>query len=161
MRIKSRIQVIELYKNKTGVREIKDWMPVAKWAMAQGVRGRKPPTEAELLAQDLARAAGQWYEKDPLTGGRYRKLLCIPRAGSGTMGLWFDADDNVPRKRIVPIGESLPRGCCRPRKLRVSRWLEHWRRRNPNEEPVTIPTDLTFPVELRRNREEQRRSRPG
>jgi hypothetical protein len=145
-------KMIRLYKEKTGEREV-DMHKVAAFAFQNGWPMSKPVDPVDILARELSRAAREEVRHDEVTGRPYRVNHAVPVPGA-QFTFWVDIDENPPRKHVYKslmnrreqmVGDG----------LQLTFDAEHWNRVNSNEEPIEIPLDLTFDVELRRHMKDE------
>jgi len=148
---KDGIKWIELYRNKTGKKEI-DMHEVARFALANGYEPPKPKTIEEVVARQLSRAARQHHKTDPDTGEPYRVNHRIP-GEKGQASIWINVDDGPPRNKML-ISLSTRREQMVGDALQLTRDADRWNRVCPDQEPIQLPLDLTFDVELRRHADE-------
>jgi len=136
---------IRYYKDEVGEKEV-DLKKVADWMMAKGYPRPIPKTPTELLATELAAAAREETRYDKTTGRPYRAnhALWTPQGN-----LWFDIDENPPRKKMVMslmkrreqmVGDG----------LQLSLDADHWNGENAKEEPIQIPLDFEMDVAIRK-----------
>lgn len=149
--VKDRIRWIQLYRDKTGKKEI-DMHDVAKFALANGYPPPRPKTAEEIVANLFSRAARQHVRNDPETGEPYRVNHCIP-SPNGQGFLWLNVDDAPSREKMV-ISLTIRREQSIGDMTQQARDADRWNRVCPDQEPIHIQLDLTFDVELRRHADE-------
>ena len=142
-----RLRWIELYRNKTGKKEI-DMLEVARFALQNGCERPVFKTDEEIVARQLSEAARLQVRHDPETGEAYRANHRIPSDNDGTKSLWLDIDDAPARAKML-LSLSNRRDQTVGDMTQLTRDANRWNRLCPNEEPIQIPLDLTFDVELR------------
>lgn len=140
---------IRLYKDQMGEKEI-DTHKVAAWMILNGVKAPTPKTPTELLASELSVALREEMRYDKTTGRPYRANHAVPRSQGNLFGYgWIDIDENPPRKsmhmslmkrREQMVGDG----------LQLSLDADHWNSENSAEEPIEIPLDFEFDVQLRK-----------
>ena len=138
---RERWQWIELYRNKTGEKEI-DMLDVAKFALANGMEPPEIRTVEEIVAQQLSVAARMHTKTDPVTGEPYRVNHHIPSSGS-QRGLWMNIDD-PPTSAKMWVSASKRREHVVGELVQITRDLDHWNRICPDQTPLQIPLDFTF-----------------
>lgn len=143
-------KVTRAYKDATGEREI-DMHKVAEWAVTTlGWTLPKPVKPIDLLAKQLADAAREEIRHDKTTGLPYRvNHAIVQKMGRGQTHLWIDIDE-APReqmhaslinRREQMVGDG----------LQITLDAGHWNSIHPTEDPIKIPMDFTFDIELRKN----------
>jgi hypothetical protein len=137
------------YKEQTGEHEL-DMRKVAEFAKQMGWKMPTPPSDIDLLAKQFTEAAREETNQDSETGNPYRVYHAVP-VQSGQMNLFVYVDiDEATRNQML-------KSCVNRREQMVSDGLqltfdmEHWNRVNPNEEPITLPMDITPDIEWRKN----------
>lgn len=142
-------RIIRAYKDETGDLEL-DMRKVATWAASKGWPLPKPPTAIDILTKQFSDAARVETRRDPKTGRPYRANHSIVTTQGGTqLHLWIDIDEakrgpmlkSLVNRREQMVGDG----------LQLSLDIEHWNSVNPAEEPIDLPMDLTFDIELRKN----------
>jgi hypothetical protein len=143
--------LIRHYKEITGEKEIE--MPkVVEFAVAHGWKLPQPKTPQEILAKEFSEAAREETRRDGKTGRVYRVNHAIT-GGKGQSTFWVDIDE-APRKhmhksavqrREQMVGDG----------LQLTLDLDHWNHKNPSEEPIVLPMDLTPDIEWRKNVSEE------
>jgi hypothetical protein len=142
-------RVIRAYKDETGEREI-DMHKVAKWAAGKGWPLPKPRDPLDLLAQQFSEAAREETRRDTKTGRPYRANHHFSvMQGGQQLHLWIDIDE-------APRGPMLKSAVTRREQmvgdgLQLTLDLMHWNSINPKKEPIELPMDLSFDIELRLN----------
>jgi hypothetical protein len=142
-------RLIRAYKDETDERVV-DMKKVAKWAAGKGWPLPVPKNPLELLAQQFADAAREETKRDLTTGRPYRvnHSFVVSRGGE-QLHLWIDIDE-------APRGPFLKSAVTRREQmvgdgLQLTLDIMHWNLVNPDKEPIDLPMDLTFDVELRLN----------
>jgi hypothetical protein len=138
--------IIREWKKATGNIEI-DMHLVADFAVKRGWPLPEPVSALDRLAKEFSQAAREETRQDTQTGRPYRVYHAYPSDSVGQGMFWIDIDE-APRKIMVKsavmrreqvIGDM------------VQLWLDldHWSRKNPNEEPIKLLTDVTPDVQER------------
>ena len=147
---KQMLHIIHMYKEQTGNKQV-DMREVAKFATEMGWPLPKPIDPLDRLAREFADAAREEIRHDKKTGRPYRGNHAVwTTQGENQFPLWIDIDESHPRKIIV-------KSLMKRREQTVGDLLqltfdaEHWNNMHPNQEPITIPCDLTDDVEWRKN----------
>lgn len=142
-------RLIRAYKDETGKREI-DLKEVAKWMVEKGWPPPKPRDPLDLLAQQLADVAREETRRDKVTGKSYRANHHYKDwRGGKQYDFWIDIDEAdrgpflksavIRREQMVGDGTQLTLD------------IMHWNSINSDQEPIELPMDLTFDIELRLN----------
>ena len=140
-------RLIRAYKDETGNREI-DMKEVAKWMVSKGWPLPVPRNPLDLLAQQLSDAAREETRRDKVTGRPYRANHHVQDWRCGKQyDFWIDIDEaergpmlkSAVMRREQMIGDG----------LQLTLDLMHWNSANPDNEPIDLPMDLTFDIELR------------
>ena len=147
---KSEMQrIIRAYKEATGEREI-DMHNVAKWAAGKGWPLPVPQNPLDILAKQFADAAREEIRRDEVSGRPYRaNHSFVTQHGGQQLHLWIDIDEaergpmvkSAVTRREQMVGDG----------LQLTLDLMHWNSVNPDKEPIELPMDLTFDIELRLN----------
>ena len=145
---KSEMQrLIRAYKDETKEREI-DMKKVAHWAAGKGWPLPKPRDPLDLLAQQFSEAAREETRLDKKTGRPYRaNHSFMVKQGGQQLHLWIDIDE-------APRGPMLKSAVTRREQmvgdgLQLTLDLMHWNSINSDKEPIDLPMDLTFDIQLR------------
>jgi hypothetical protein len=142
-------RVIRAYKDETGKREV-DMKEIAKWAVGKGWPLPIPRNPIDILAQNFSDAAREETRKDGKTGRSYRANHSFPIIqGAQQLHLWIDIDEadrgpflkSAVTRREQMVGDG----------LQLTLDITHWNSINPNKQPVDLPMDLTFDIQLRLN----------
>lgn len=142
-------RLIRAYKDETGEREI-DMKKVATWAAGKGWPLPTPQNPLDMLAKQFADAAREELRKDDKTGRPYRaNHSFVTMHGGEQLHLWIDIDEadrgpmlkSAVTRREQMVGDG----------LQLSLDIMHWNRINADKEPIELPMDLTFDIELRLN----------
>ncbi len=142
-------RLIRAYKDETGERQI-DMNNVAKWAAGKGWPLPTPKNPLDLLAKQFSEAAREETRRDSATGMPYRaNHSFVTMHGSEQLHLWIDIDEaergpflkSAVTRREQMVGDG----------LQLTLDMMHWNRINPDKEPIDLPMDLTFDIELRLN----------
>lgn len=118
--------------------------------MKLGMQPPKPKTPEAMLAELFSSAAREETGRDEITGRPYRVNFAVTTwSGKEQLTLWHTLDES-PR----PIAH---KGLMQRREQMVGDALSladdalRWNRMHPDDEPLQIPLDFDFDVELRRN----------
>jgi hypothetical protein len=140
------------YRDKTGEREL-DMHKVAAFAKSHGWKMPKPPSDIDLLAKQFAEDAQAERKIDDQTGQPYRVYHAIP-IQSGQMNLFVYVDiDEASRNQMW-------KSAVHRREMMVSDGvnltndLDHWNRKNPDQEPIQLPMDLSMDIDIRKAADE-------
>lgn len=96
-------RLIRYYQDETG-KEDWDMEDVAKFAVSKGWPLPKPENPIKRLAKQFAQVAREKVKYDDETGMPYRAYHAVKdKQGDTTLYLWFDADDDVPRKKCSRV----------------------------------------------------------
>lgn len=143
-------RLIRDYKDKTGEREV-DMHKVAEYAREQGWPMPVPSNPLDLFSKQLAEAAREQIAHDDVTGQPYRVNHALPvRMKDGKQfHLWIDIDEaergpmlkSLVNRREQMVGDG----------LQLTFDQDHWNRLHDDEQPIDLPMDLTFDIELRKN----------
>lgn len=143
-------RLIRAYKDDTGEREV-DMHKVAHYAEEKGWPMPVPADPLELFAKQLSEAAREQIAHDEVTGQPYRVNHAIPvRLKDGKqLHLWIDIDEaergpmlkSLVNRREQMVGDGL--------QLKFDE--QHWNRIHEGEEPIDLPMDLDFDIQLRMN----------
>ena len=142
-------RLIRSYKDETGERQI-DMNKVAKWAAGKGWPLPIPKNPLDLLAKQFSEAAREETRRDAATGMPYRaNHSFVTMHGSEQLHLWIDIDEaergpflkSAVTRREQMVGDG----------LQLTLDMMHWNRINPEKEPIDLPMDLSFDIELRLN----------
>jgi hypothetical protein len=140
-------RLIRAYKDETGKLVI-DMKDVARWAVGKGWPLPKPRNPIDMLAQNFSDAAREETRKDAKTGRPYRANHSFAVTHGGQqLHLWIDIDEaergpmlkSAVTRREQMVGDG----------LQLTLDLMHWNSVNPDKEPITLPMDLTFDIDLR------------
>ena len=143
-----RQRFIRHYKDVTGEHEI-DMHKVAELAKSLGWKMPTPPSDVDLLARQFADDAQAERKYDGKTGKPYRVYHALPVvSGQLSLFVYIDIDEATRpqmlktavtrREQMVSDGYNLTLD------------LDHWNSVNPNEEPIALPMDIGFDIELRK-----------
>ncbi len=143
---------IEEWQRETGKAEI-DMHAVADYALKRGFRAPTPPSARDLLAREFAHAAREKTSHDEVTGRPYRVYHAYKqRQGDQQLTLWVNID-TAPRKKMWKSLQ-MRREQMVGDAVAVTDDADHWNRRNPQAEPITIPLDFGPDVEERKAADE-------
>jgi hypothetical protein len=141
--------LIRTYKDETGEREI-DMKKVARWAVGKGWPLPVPKNPLDVLAKTFSDAAREETRRDDKTGRPYRANHSFSvTQGGEQLHLWIDIDEaergpflkSAVTRREQMVGDG----------LQLTLDITHWNSINPKSEPIDLPMDLTFDIELRLN----------
>ena len=142
-------RLIRAYKDETGKREV-DMKEVARWMVGKGWPLPIPRNPVDMLAQQLAEAAREETRRDKKSGRAYRANHSYSVwQGGQQLPLWIDIDEaergpflkSAVTRREQMVGDG----------LQLTLDIMHWNSINPEKEPIDLPMDLTFDIELRLN----------
>lgn len=143
-----RQRFIRHYKEVTGESEI-DMHKVAAYAKRIGWNMPTPPSDVDMLAKLFADDAQAERKYDKETGKPYRAYQAIPvQSGQLNLFVYVDTDEATRtqmQKSTVHRREQMVTDA-----YTLVLDVEHWNRVHPTEEPIQLPLDLTFDVELRK-----------
>lgn len=142
-------RLIRAYKDETKVTEI-DMKKVAKWAAGRGWPLPLPPDPLDLLARQFTDAAREVVEYDKKTGKPYRVYHALKTSHGGTQ-LHFFVDIEEATRTQMHVSLGLRREQMVSDGLMLSYDQDHWNAAHPSEEPIQLPMDLSFDIELRKN----------
>ena len=125
---------------------------VAKFAVSKGWELPPPTAPIDKLAKEFSQAAREEIRHDKKTKRPYRANLAIAvRQGNEQLYLWLDIDDtnttrprmlmNLIQRREQMVGDA----------LQMTYDQDHWNGIHPDQEPISLPLDLTDDVEWRKN----------
>jgi hypothetical protein len=109
-----------------------------------------PVASIDILAKEFANAAREETRRDTTTGRRYRANHHYSEWRAGQQrDFWIDIDeaDRGPFLKSAVIRREQMVGDG----LQLTLDIMHWNTINPTKEPIDLPTDLTFDIELRLN----------
>jgi hypothetical protein len=142
-------RIIRRYQEEKNVEEYE--MPdVVQYAVDRGYKLPAPISGIEQLTRKFTQAAAEEMRIDDVTRKPYRAHHARMTMRDGKqIPLWFDMDR---------AGRPVVQGYATQRREHIvgEVWqltldLEHWSRVHPNEDPVTVPPDMTMDIELKRN----------
>ncbi len=141
-------RLIRAYKDETGDRAL-DMHKVAKWAVGKGWALPTPPDPMEVLAREFSTAAREVIEYDKKTGKPYRVYHALKASHGGTQLHFFvDIEEATRSQMLVSLVNRREQMVSDG--LMLSYDQDHWNDAHPKEEPIQLPMDLTFDIELRR-----------
>jgi hypothetical protein len=142
-------RLIRAYKDETGEREL-DMHKVAKWAAVKGWPLPTPPDPLDMLAKLFTEAAREEIGYDKGTGNPYRVYHALKtRHGETQLHLFIDIEETSRDQMLVSLVSRREQMVSDG--LMLSYDEDHWNTQHPSEEPIQLPMDLTFDIELRRN----------
>lgn len=147
---KEKQRLIRAYRDATGVHEL-DMKKIAAWAVStMGMPLPTPPDPLEMLAKEFTEAAREEVNYDKKTGKPYRVYHALKVLhGHTQLHLFVDIEEATRDQMLVSLVSR--------REQMVSDGLmltydqDHWNAQHPKEEPIQLPLDLTFDVELRKH----------
>jgi hypothetical protein len=146
---KQKQRLIREYVDKTGEREL-DMRKIAKWAVGIGLPLPRPPDPLDILAKEFTEAAREQVEHDKSTGKPYRRYHALKAMhGATQFHLFVDIEEATRSQMLVSL--------VNRREQMVSDGLmlsydeDHWNSEHPKDEPIQLPMDLTFDIELRKH----------
>jgi hypothetical protein len=108
----------------------------------------KPPSPLDLLAKQFAEAARDETKRSSKTGRPHRVYQAFPVTPQRDLFHYVDIDEAtrnqmhsasvLRREQMVGDGVNLMDD------------TDHWNASNPDKEPIQLPMDLTFDIELRK-----------
>ncbi len=143
--------LFRLYKDETGEKEV-DNKKVAEWMIRRGVKPPTPKTAVELLASEISSALREETRYDTKTGRPYRVNHAVPTA-QGT--LWIDIDEN-PSRSIMHKSLMKRRDQMVADGLQLTLDADHWNSQNQDCEPIQIPLDFEFDIEMEKAKKDQK-----
>lgn len=154
-----RQRFIRHYKDVTGEQEI-DMHKVAAFAKSIGWKMPMPPSDVDMLAKLFAEDAQAERKYDEETGKPYRAYQAIPvQSGQLNLFVYVDTDEATRpqmQKSTINRREQMVTDAYT---LQLD--VDHWNRVNPNEEPIQLPLDLTFDVDLRKAADDENDDETG
>jgi hypothetical protein len=152
-------RLIRAYKDETGELAL-DMHKVAKWAAGKGWPLPTPPDPLEMLAKQFTEAAREEVNYDDKTGDPYRVYHALKTShGATQLHLFIDIEDATRDQMLVSLVNRREQMVSDG--LMVSYDEGHWNRKHPGEEPIQLPMDLTFDIELRKHsRDDEDRGGP-
>ena len=142
-------RLIRAYKDETGEREL-DMHKVAKWAVGKGWSLPRPPDPMEVLAREFTTAVREVIEYDKNTGKPFRVYHALKTSHRGTE-LHFFVDIEEATRSQMQVSPVNRREQMVSDGLMLTYDQDHWNSVHPTEEPIQLPMDLTFDIELRKN----------
>ncbi len=142
-------RLIRHYKDETGEREL-DMHKIAKWAAGKGWPLPALPDPLDLLAKKFKEAARDEIEYDKKTGKPYRVYHALKTShGATQLHLFIDIEDATRDQMLVSLVSRREQMVSDGVMLKYDE--DHWNAQHPNDEPIQLPMDFTFDIELRRN----------
>jgi hypothetical protein len=141
-------RLIRSYKDETGEREL-DMRKVAKWAIGKGWKLPTPPDPLDVLTRQFTDAAREVVEYDKATGKPYRVYHALKTSHGGTQLHFFVDIEEATRTQMQVSLVSRREGMVSDGVM-LSYDQDHWNAAHPSEEPIQLPMDLTFDIDLRR-----------
>lgn len=141
-------RMLRVYRDETGVHEL-DMHKVAKWAAGKGWPLPTPPNPLDLLARQFTEAAREVIERDKVTGRPYRVYHSLKTWHGGTqLHLFIDIEEATRSQMQVSLVSRREQMVSDG--VMLSYDQDHWNSAHPTDEPIQLPMDLTFDIELRR-----------
>jgi len=145
-------RLIRTYREETGEHAL-DMRKVAKWAAGKGWPLPTPSDPLDMLAKQFTEAAREEVEYDKTTGNPFRVYHALRVSHGGTqLHLFVDIEEATRDQMLVSL--------VNRRDQMVSDGLmltydeDHWNAQHPKEEPIQLPMDLTFDIELKKSADE-------
>jgi hypothetical protein len=152
-------RMIRAYRDETGEHEL-DMKRVAKWAAGKGWPLPRPHDPLEMLAKEFTEAAREEVGHDKKTGKPFRIYHALKVShGDTQLHLFVDIEEATRDQMTVSL--------VNRREQMVSDGLmltydqDHWNAEHPSEEPIQLPMDLTFDIELRKNNDDDEEGSGG
>jgi hypothetical protein len=142
-------RLIRAYKEETKVTEI-DMRKVALWAAGKGWPLPTPPDPIDLLTRQFTDAAREVIEYDKATGKPYRVYHALKTFHGGTQ-LHFFVDIEEATRMQMHVSLQSRREQMVSDGVMLTYDQDHWNAAHPTEEPIQLPMDLAFDIELRKN----------
>lgn len=142
-------RLIRAYKDETKVLEI-DMKKVALWAIGRGWQLPTPPDPIDLLARQFTDAAREVVDYDKKTGKPFRVYHALKTSHGGTQ-LHFFVDIEEATRTQMQVSLVNRREQMVSDGLMLSYDQDHWNDAHPTEDPIQLPMDLSFDIELRKN----------
>lgn len=122
------------------------------------------PDPMEVLAREFSTAAREIIEYDKKTGNPYRVYHALKASHGGTQLHFFvDIEEATRSQMLVSLVNRREQMVSDG--LMLSYDQDHWNSAHDSEEPIQLPMDLTFDIELRKNAPDEDdgtvRSRPS
>ena len=146
-----RQRFIRHYKDETGEREL-DMRKVAEFAKRMGWNMPVPPSDIELLARQFTEAATEERRHDTKTGKPYRVYQAIPVTGQLSLFNYVDIDEATRKQMLMSAVNRREQMVSDGVNLTLD--LDHWNDVNPDDQPIVLPMDLAFDIELRKAADE-------
>jgi hypothetical protein len=144
---------IRAYKDETGSQTI-DMKKVAAWANAKGWPLPTPPDPLDLLAKQFTEAAREEVNYDKETGKPFRVYHALRVSqGETQLHLFIDIEEATRDQMYVSLG--MRREQMVSDGLMLTYDQDHWNSQHASEEPIQLPMDLTFDIELKKNMPDQ------
>lgn len=143
-------KLFRLYKSETGEKEV-DNKAVAEWMIQRGVKPPTPKTAVELLSSEISAALREETRYDKSTGRPYRANHAVPTS-QGVF--WIDIDEN-PARSIMHKSLMKRRQQMVADGLHLTLDADHWNSANPDQDPIQIPLDFEFDIELEKAKKDQ------
>lgn len=142
-------RLIRLYKEETSETEL-DMRKVAKWAAGKGWPLPTPPNPLDLLTKEFTSAAREKIEYDKTTGNPYRVYHALKVSQGGTqLHLFVDIEEATRQQMLVSLVNRREQMVSDGVMLTYDQ--EHWNANHADEDPIQLPMDLAFDIELRKN----------
>lgn len=142
-------RLIRAYKDEMNEHEL-DMHKVAKWAAGKGWPLPIPPDPLDILTRQFTEAAREQIDYDTDTGNPYRVYHAIKTThGATQLHLFIDIEEATRSQMLVSLVSRREQMVSDG--LMVTYDQDHWNTKNSGEEPIQLPMDLTFDIELRKN----------
>jgi hypothetical protein len=142
-------RLIRAYKDETGDRGL-DMKKIAAWATAKGWPMPTPPDPLDMLAKQFTEAAREEISYDKKTGKPFRVYHALKVThGETQLHLFIDIEEATRDQMYVSLG--MRREQMVSDGLQITYDQDHWNSQHPTEEPIQLPMDLSFDIDLRKN----------
>ena len=142
-----RQRFIRYYKEQTGESEI-SMQKVAEFAKKMGWKMPTPPSDVDMLAQLFADDAQAEQKYDDKTGKPYRVYHALPASGQLNLFVYVDIDEATRSQMLKSAVNRRDQMVNDGYKLTLD--LDHWNSANPDKEPIQLPMDLGFDIEIKK-----------
>ena len=139
------IKLKNLYKQETKEEDISVPAFVA-WLRRRGYQMPEPPTVDQVLGKQIVKALEEEVRHDEATGEIYKVNVSFAADSEGNGVLWTDVDE-APRKKMVKVVGGRRKQIVNDA-VQLELIVEHWNRKNPDDEPLAVEYDLGFDVLL-------------
>jgi hypothetical protein len=142
-----RQRFIRYYIETTGEHEV-DMHKVAELAKKMGWKMPTPPSDIDLLAKQFTEDAQAERRYDEETKRPYRVYHAVPAGAQLNLFVYVDIDEATPNQMLKSAVNRREQMVSDGYQLTLD--LDHWNRVNSDKEPIALPMDLTFDIELRK-----------